>query len=130
MWYLNTKTAFLFLKTSDKLRLLWYYDMELNVGVVMASHLNKKTLPDEQRHQEVELEEKYQSYQDFDHNNIRLRELAFFGQIAIFSIFTVLTAFVLLSFSVEPYLAFPIAMLVATALTSIVYQIIITFLKK
>ncbi|WP_237334417.1 DUF3270 family protein [Streptococcus halotolerans] len=52
----------------------------------MASQLNKKTLPDEQRHQKLELEEKYQSYQDFDHNNIKLRELAFFGQIAIFSI--------------------------------------------
>ncbi len=122
--------CFLFQKISDKPLLLWYDDMESNLGVVMASQLNKKTLPDGQRHQETELENKYQSYQDFDHNNIKLRELAFFGQIAIFSIFTVLTAFVLLSFNFGPYLAFPIAMLVATALTSIVYQVIITFLKK
>lgn len=122
--------CFLFQKISDKPLLLWYDDMESNLGVVMASQLNKKTLPDGQRHQETELENKYQSYQDFDHNNIKLRELAFFGQIAIFSIFTVLTAFVLLSINFGPYLAFPIAMLVATALTSIVYQVIITFLKK
>ncbi|MDY4511141.1 DUF3270 family protein [Streptococcus hyovaginalis] len=110
--------------------LLWYYDKESIVGVVMASHLKKHTLPDEQHHHEQELEQKYQSYHDFEHNNIKMRELAFFGQIAIFSIFTVLTAFVLLSFNLGAYIAFPIAMLVATALTSIVYQVIITFVKK
>lgn len=96
----------------------------------MASHLNTNTLPDEQGHQDVELDQKYQNYHDFDHNNIKLKELAFFGQVAIFSIFTVLTAFILLSFNISTYLAFPIAMLIATALTSIVYQIIITFIKK
>ncbi|MDG3142118.1 DUF3270 domain-containing protein [Streptococcus suis] len=96
----------------------------------MANHWNKNTLPDEQGHQNVELEQKYQHYHDFDHNHIKLKELAFFGQLAIFSIFTVLTAFAFLSFNFSTYLAFPLAMLVATALTSIVYQIIITFIKK
>lgn len=96
----------------------------------MASQLNKKTLPDEQQHQEQEFDEKYQYFYDYDHKSIKLKEVAFLGQVSLFSIFTVITAFILLSFDFKPYLAFPIAMLVATILTSIIYQIIITFLKK
>lgn len=76
--------------------------------------------PLEQRQQKQEQvsQQKFQEFQDLNGHSSKLKELIFFARIAVFSLITVLFAFVLLVMNLAPVWAFLIASAISLAITS------------
>lgn len=79
-------------------------------------------------HVQVESQQKYQTFQDFNHSE-KFRELIFFARIALFSILTVCISFGLLMLKLPTLLVFLFAILISLAITSTVSTFIWHLLK-
>lgn len=71
----------------------------------------------------------FQDFKDISNHSAKLKELIFFGRIAIFSLVTVLFAFVLLVMNLTPLWAFLFASTLSLAVTSMMTKIIKSFLS-
>ncbi|EHI70247.1 DUF3270 domain-containing protein [Streptococcus ictaluri] len=72
---------------------------------------------------------KFQDFQDINGHNAKLKELIFFARIAVFSLITVLFAFVLLVMNLTPVWAFLFASLIGLASTSLLAKTLKSFLQ-
>ncbi|MGT2958771.1 hypothetical protein A9Q68_04220 [Streptococcus bovimastitidis] len=80
-------------------------------------------------YQEADLEPKYQDFQEYNSQSSKLEELLFFARVAIFSMITVLIAFVLLAMNLAPIWAFFISSLISYGATSSLTKSIHSFLS-
>lgn len=71
-----------------------------------------------QQEQEQVSQQKFQEFQDLNGHSSKLKELIFFARIAVFSLITVLFAFVLLVMNLAPVWAFLIASAISLVITS------------
>ncbi|MGT2828211.1 DUF3270 family protein [Streptococcus hillyeri] len=69
-------------------------------------------------------EPKFKTYDAINPNATKFKDLVFFGRIVSFTICTVFSCLTLLTASVTPLLAFPIAMVMGSILTAIFYFLI------
>ncbi|MGT2933338.1 DUF3270 domain-containing protein [Streptococcus catagoni] len=86
------------------------------------------------KHQEfeesqIDQEPKFHDFQEIHNQSAKLEELFFFARIAIFSLITVLFAFVLLSLNLSPLWAFLFSSLLSFGVTFFLSKTIKTFLS-
>ena len=85
---------------------------------------------DEQENLQPDASPKYKEFQEFNSNSAKLRELVFFARIALFSVTTVLIAFLLLVLNLSAIWAFVLALLSSLAINSAVTAFIWSLLKQ
>ncbi|MGT2887616.1 DUF3270 domain-containing protein [Streptococcus didelphis] len=69
---------------------------------------------------ENQQEPKFQDFQEVNHHSGKFQELVFFARLAVFSLMTVLFAFVLLTMNLAPIWAFLLSSIISYALTSLI----------
>lgn len=84
----------------------------------MPANLKRQSYEELDEDLQVSYSPKYQEFQELNSNSAKFRELVFFARVAIFSIMSVLSCFILLSLGIEVIWAFLLAVLISTALTS------------
>lgn len=84
----------------------------------MPANLKRQRIEELEEELQVSYSPKYREFQELNSNSAKFRELVFFARVAIFSILSVLSCFILLSLKIGVAWAFLLAILISTALTS------------
>lgn len=84
----------------------------------MPANLKRQRIEELEDDLQVSYSPKYREFQELNSNSAKFRELVFFARVAIFSIMSVLSCFILLSLNIGVVWAFLLAVLISTALTS------------